>query len=403
MTTARRIHLVPFDELGRFIDPERFASVLADAGEDPGVTDVLVFTHGWQTGLADASALYDGLLSQIETVGRDHPGLWPPEGRALVLGVVWPSKAWDEEATESVEGPASTLEESVYQVLSPDRSTPAGFRHDVLRVQQFLMVDELAGADREEFLGLLRRHADLPAEIEDESVFEPAAPAEALEGIWPAAFSARGVFRIFTYWQMKKRAGVIGQVGLRAVLKALRDALGDVRIHLVGHSFGCKVTLAAVAGPGTPPPGPVRTVVLLQGALSADAMAARVPGTTRPGGYRAALDAQRVDGPIVATYSQLDLANSQAYPIASRAANQVGEFEGVFDRFQAIGAVGAAGVGEGLEHRLAMREVGVPYDLGAHGVWSVDGGTGPSAFITGHGAIRSPQVGWLILSAMARR
>ncbi len=143
--------------------------------------------------------------------------------------------------------------------------------------------------------------------------------------------------------------------------------------------------------------------MLLQGALSADAMAARVPGTTRPGGYRAALDAQRVDGPIVATYSQLDLANSQAYPIASRAANQVGEFEGVFDRFQAIGAVGAAGVGEGLEHRLAMREVGVPYDLGAHGVWSVDGGTGPSAFITGHGAIRSPQVGWLILSAMARR
>jgi pimeloyl-ACP methyl ester carboxylesterase len=211
------------------------------------------------------------------------------------------------------------------------------------------------------------------------------------------------VFRTFTYWQMKKRAGVVGQTGVRTVVAALQGRFPSARVHLIGHSFGCKVMLAAVAGPGTPPPRPVETIVLLQGAVSSEAMAAKVTGTDSQGGYRAAVDPARASGPIVATYSRLDQACGRAYPVGSRLAGQVGELEGLFDRFRSLGAVGASGVGRGLEHRLTMKDVGTAYGFGPHGVWSVDGGTPPAAFITDHSAVRTPQVAWLIWSAMQRR
>lgn len=67
-------------------------------------------------------------------------------------------------------------------------------------------------------------------------------------------------------------------------------------------------------------------------------MAERVPGTDLPGGYRAAISAARVDGPIVATFSRHDQACSQAYPLGSRVAGHVGELEGLFDRYLALGA-----------------------------------------------------------------
>src|SRR5262249_54001378 len=159
----------------------------------------------------------------------------------------------------------SSMAETVYEVLSPKRASAAGFRHDVLRMQQFLVKDHLQGLERDEFRNLLRRHADRPTLKEDESIFEPEAPAQGLEGVTVGDFSARDVFRTFTYWQMKKRAGVVGQTGVRATVAAVQDQFPAARVHLIGHSFGCKVVLAAVAGPGQPLTRPVQTVVLLQG------------------------------------------------------------------------------------------------------------------------------------------
>ncbi len=404
MPTTRAFQIVAFDEAGEFIGRSGFDSLLASVETGRPLTDLLIFSHGWKNNLEDASGLYEELLAQLENVAVANPGLRAVGYRALVLGVVWPAKAWDKAANTGEESVFSDpLDESVYEVLSPDRASPAGFRHDVVRIQQFLLADRISGVARDEFLSLLRRHADVPTLAEDESIFEPEAPAEALEGLAFEGFSARDVFRTFTYWQMKKRSGVIGQVGVRAILAAVQGRFPSASVHLIGHSFGCKVMLAAAAGPGVPAPKPVQTLVLLQGALSFEAMAARVGGTAQAGGYRAALDPSRVDGPIVATYSRLDEACGRAYPLASRVAGQVGELEGLLDRYRALGSVGASGVGEGLEHQVAMRDVGSPYGFSGRGVWSVNGGDPPSAFITGHGAIRTPQVAWLILSALARR
>lgn len=357
-------------------------------------SDVFVFSHGWKNNFSDASALYTEVVTQMTLVADAQHGLRLDGFRPLCLGVIWPSKAWDEED--------STLE-SVAEVLSPALASDAGFRHDALRVTGFLLQDRLDGQDAADFRALLRRHADRPALPEDESVFEPEVPESELEGVVPAGVSARSAFRIFTYWQMKKRAGVVGQTGVRAALRAVQEAFPGVRMHLVGHSFGCKVMLAAVAGPGEPPPAPVQSLVLLQGAVSAEAMAEQVPGTDSPGGYRAAVSAGRVDGPIVATFSRHDQACGRAYPLGSRVAGHVGELEWGFDRYLALGAVGPRGLGASQRQSVSMLDVGQPYGFDGHGVWGVDGGSPPGEFIYGHSDIRTAQVAWLIWSAVRRR
>jgi hypothetical protein len=47
---------------------------------------------------------------------------------------------------------------------------------------------------------------------------------------------------------MKDRAGQVGRVGVNKVLRTLRAKTPAVRVHLVGHGFGCRVVTAAVSG-----------------------------------------------------------------------------------------------------------------------------------------------------------
>ena len=51
-----------------------------------------------------------------------------------------------------------------------------------------------------------------------------------------------------TYYQMKERAGTVGAGGLNPLLRELRAAAPDLRIHLVGHSFGGRLVTAAALG-----------------------------------------------------------------------------------------------------------------------------------------------------------
>jgi hypothetical protein len=391
---------VVFDEFGDFIDQPRLEAQLA--ANLPTTTDVFILSHGWKNSFEDATELYAALLGQLGAVAQTDPELPSADYQPSAFGAIWPAKGWGNETVT----PATTsvgLTETVYDTLSPAKTSPAGFRRDVLRLQQYLAQDRLDEASALEFRAILRRHADVPATADEQSLFDPSASEEGLEGITPSGFSARDVFEIFTYWQMKKRAGVVGSIGVRSLIGAVQERHPDARIHLIGHSFGCKVMLAAVAGPGAPLPRPVQTLALLQGAVSFEAMAERVRGTNSPGGYRAALEPARVDGPIVATFSRFDGACSQAYPLASRLAGQVGELEEMFDQYQALGAVGASGVGAGLGHSGPMRDVGKAYGIGVRGVWSIDGGTEPGAFITNHSDVRTPQAAWLICCSIRRR
>ena len=185
---ASTLSFVAFDEFGQFVDRPGFEAQLGSAA-DNAPTDVFLLSHGWKNSFEDASRLYTGLLAQLSAVSDSAPSLQPPGRRVLALGVIWPSKAWDEESEGTSESAGTarrpavpSLADSVYDVLSPERSSPAGFRHDVLLLQQFLVKDHLGPADRERMVALLRRHADLPSVPEDESVFDPEAPAAGPDG-----------------------------------------------------------------------------------------------------------------------------------------------------------------------------------------------------------------------------
>lgn len=190
------VHPVAFDEFGQFVDRPGFDAFVAEAADAP--TDLFLLSHGWKNTFTDASQLYAGLMGQLTAIAAGLPDGVPSGYRQLALGVIWPSKAWDEEA-DTNEG----LTEAIYESLSPARASPSGFRHDVLRMGQLVVAGHLAGRDRDEFYALLHRHAEPPAEADDRSRFDPDAPAEALEGLGGVGWSARDVFRAFTYWPTK--------------------------------------------------------------------------------------------------------------------------------------------------------------------------------------------------------
>jgi hypothetical protein len=103
------------------------------------------------------------------------------------------------------------------------------------------------------------------------------------------------------------------------VIGQLATAAPEMRVHLIGHSFGGRLVSFALRGL----PDGVRTVkslTLLQGAFSHYAFAARLPDDPRSSGV---LHGQqnRVDGPLVCCYSRFDTALGTIYPLASRMAD----------------------------------------------------------------------------------
>src|SRR5207248_1125300 len=125
----------------------------------------------------------------------------------------------------------------------------------------------------------------------------------------------------------------------------------------MGHSFGCIVVSAALAGPpgGASLPRPVGSLLLVQGALSLWSYCADIPARPGTAGYFHAILAEgRVAGPVVTTRSRHDRAVGWWYPLGARVARQVvfalgGSFD-VQTAWPTYGAVGAFGLrGPGLE------------------------------------------------------
>ena len=122
-----------------------------------------------------------------------------------------------------------------------------------------------------------------------------------------------GCSTIATYYQMKERAGVVGN-GLNGMLGAVRNLRPDLRIHLIGHSFGARVATAAVDGPVALRPS---SMSLLQGAFSHNGFARKV---RREEGRLLSQGRRPIEGrgPIIVTHTINDSAVGIAYALASR-------------------------------------------------------------------------------------
>jgi pimeloyl-ACP methyl ester carboxylesterase len=163
------------------------------------------------------------------------------------------------------------------------------------------------------------------------------------------------------------------------------------RIHLLGHSYGCKVVMTALCAPATLP-RPVESVLLLQPAISQYAFAERVPDRDQPGGFRRALD--RVRLPVAVTYSAEDVALHDMFHLSVRRKEDLGElqFAGEGSTPSRFAAMGGYGPQESGARWIGIQPPGTAYLFdGSSRVLAING----TRHISGHGEISNPATWWL--------
>jgi pimeloyl-ACP methyl ester carboxylesterase len=209
-----------------------------------------------------------------------------------------------------------------------------------------------------------------------------------------ALSAARNLLNYSTYYLMKERAGTVGRRGVNSVLRQLKAARPDLRIHLVGHSFGARLVTAAVDGPAGAAPTVFDSLVLLQGAFSHNSFGERFDGV-RDGAFRGVITGGKIRGPIVITHSGNDRAVGLAYPLASRVAGQDASGIGdAADRFGALGRNGAQHAPERVEG--VLQPVGAAYGFSRSKIYNLKA----DSIIEDHSDIFHPEVAYAMLSAV---
>jgi hypothetical protein len=420
-----------------------------------GITDLIIFSHGWNNDRRIAHALYDrffGILAgQLRHIPPDRPTT------VGLAGVLWPSQLWSDEPIPDFAAPAQSGGAASLTDLKPaddaaadptlDQETLASLRElfpaavepidQMARLLTVAPTDQTQREFRQHLKEFSARAGVAGNDGEDDPVGEDRAPTEprmllddpsALFERYRDTLRAMGVtvdepgggaaglldrlrgirngmkeaFRQATYWQMKNRAGVVGKRGLGPLIGQLHELAPQVRVHLVGHSFGARLVSYALAGlPGDLDLSPVKAVTLLQGAFSHFAFAQPLPlDANRNGALAGMLD--RIDGPLTACFSSHDSAVGTLYPLASRAARDDSAAAHDPDfRWGGIGADGAQGVharldsirpaGPGTTYRFAPRQA-----LNVDASEIVRTGGPPSG---AHSDIVHAELTWIVLTA----
>jgi serine protease AprX len=446
-----------FDELGQEGGFTRANNLLQEINPR-GIDDLFVFSHGWNNEQVVAARLYEEFFAKMQRVADQffRTGVGP--NSIGVAGVIWPSAAWADEVVPigqtasagSSGGAAGLGATTVPLALPPVTDLEILQKLKEVFKRQEPVLDELGkllterprrDEDVRRFQMLLRQldvepdavlNSEHAADIEDSGppqgiVNENVDPlirfrmfADKANQLFPmsdeggaASFGssiaagwnsiwngAKEAARVATYWQMKKRAGVIGFNGLGPLLVRLNGVRPGLRIHLLGHSFGARLVSFAL---GKLPPGtasPVKSLVLIQAAFSHFAFAPILPHALGRGGALAGL-ANRVDGPIVVTHSVHDYAVGQFYPMASLTTNDdAAAFADPLFRYRAFGDDGAQAVPATPAEEL--HPAGVPYVLEAGKFLNLNGDRviKKLVFPSGaHGDIIHEEIAWAAFAA----
>jgi hypothetical protein len=198
-----------------------------------------------------------------------------------------------------------------------------------------------------------------------------------------------------TYYVMKERAGTVGRTGVNAVLKQIRDNHPQLKLHLVGHSFGGRLVTAAADGPASQPPVRPSTMTLLQAAFSHNGFALHFDGV-HDGFFRSVVTGRKISGPILITCSSQDRAVGIAYPIASRLSGVMAAALGDRnDPFGGIGRNGAQKTPEAVDGDLLAR--GRDYKLAGGKLYNLNA----DKLITGHSDICRDDISTVLLTAVS--
>ncbi|MFE9041983.1 serine-threonine protein kinase [Streptomyces sp. NPDC012421] len=361
-----------------------------------GVTDLVVFAHGWNNSPSGATRLCSDFFAPF-------PGLLAPGVEAGYAGVVWPSMMFTDEPVPDFRALVTTLPEKERTIVRLTELVALAQAEEAAFAEFGALLRDLADGDGTGFAG----DRAVPDFLLADPVETCAVFTAALTGTVPAAVLGGGLgglwkggreaLRQASYHVMKKRAGHVGERGLGPLLAEVARAAPGLRVHLVGHSMGARLVAYGLRGlPGAL--RPVRSMTLLQGAFSHYAFAARLPHDTGRSG--ALKDMQlRVRGPVVACHSRHDTALGVLYPLASRAARDSASLTesparllARDPRWGAIGWDGVHGVPGAARRTLAtvLRD-GVP----ASGCVSVDAADA----VRSHSDIRRPELAGVVVSA----
>jgi pimeloyl-ACP methyl ester carboxylesterase len=192
---------------------------------------------------------------------------------------------------------------------------------------------------------------------------------------------------------MKARAGTVGSTGVAEVLRRVREQSPEIKLHLIGHSFGGRLVTAAAHA--LPDNTPAITVTLLQAAFSHNGLSANFLDG-EPGFFRDVIAKKRVSGPIIITHTKNDRAVGIAYPLASRVAFQKGSALGdANDPYGGMGRNGAQRTAEVSSGERTLKGAGQPYSFERGAIYNLLA----DDFISDHGTVHGPEVAYAILSA----
>jgi hypothetical protein len=409
-----------------------------------GTTDVIVATHGWNNTEEQAEQLYIPLFTNFAAVASDQL----QNKKIAIVGVIWPSKRFTDVVDAAVAeqargggagfGTSSTADETIkakLDVIATMFDKKAAKKITAAKNQIGKLESDLAA--RRKFVDELRSLLDESAAHEEDNSalffkLDGSVMLEKLKMPTPLVSSgggsgggaaslgahpkttpaggAAGLGDIFSgiksgairflnylaYYEMKKRAGTVGQKGVGPLLDRLADNVQQ--IHLVGHSFGCRVATAAAATSTT---DKLQSMSLLQAAFSHNGFSKSMNGF-----FRSVVENHRIKGPIVVTYTPNDRAVGIAYPVASRLAGTVASALGdANDKFGGLGRNGTqkmepGEVVQGVDRLLA---VGGTYSWQSGRFHNLEG----SEYIVdpsgrdAHGFVTGKEVAWAISRAMA--
>jgi hypothetical protein len=408
-----------------------------------GTTDVIVASHGWNNTEEQAEQLYSELFTNFTAVAPDQL----QKKKLAIVGVIWPSKKFTDVVEAAVAEQArgggagfGTSSEAADETIKAKLDLIAQMFDSKAAKNIQAAKDQLGKLDsdpaaRKKFVDELRSLLDPSAAHEEDNsalffkldgavmleklktptplvsrgggggaaslgghpTTSPAGGAAGLGDIFSGIKAGAIRFlNYFTYYEMKKRAGTVGQNGVGPMLDRLAGKVQ--RIHLVGHSFGGRVVTAASMASTT---DKLQTMSLLQTAFSHNGFSRSMNGF-----FRSVVDKQRVKGPILVTYTPNDRAVGIAYPTASRLSGTVASaFGDKDDKFGGLGRNGA----QKMESREVVQGVNQLLAVGGSYAWQPGSfhNLESSKYIVdpkgedAHGFVTGKEVAWAISRAIA--
>jgi hypothetical protein len=380
---------------------ENGGSALLDAVAAKALTstsetcDVFILAHGWNNSEASARALYQNMYRLLSGMVGAHLS------STIAVGVFWPARVL------SADDPSVVTTPPAADVLSLGDAFPG---RDLSTLSE-----AVAGAGESGDGGLIQQAQELAPQArrlggidEDEPlvrVKKPDLGTDLEHLVEHICGNSLDIVRAFSYWEMKSRAGVVGENGLGPLVRQLQQRAPRVRVHLIGHSFGARLVAHALVGLGdvaSPDASPVKSVMFLQGAFSHFAFSPAITRAAQPGtAGPLAQFAARVGGPLLATFTSADRALGEWYPMATMVQHDdLALFDhpayrwGAMghDGFQQANAVTAVLAPQGSRYAF---QAGTCYRLDANHVINAD----EDPFAGAHSDICHPEVLWAAASA----